>query len=108
MPPRRRPPRSGALTELPPLKIVRKILLLQSLYYVCATVLIIFTALVAGTGLTGDLILSWQSIRGDTTIGWLLGLVWILNSLIWCVLVVFSHLQSKLTATQLTNWVYNK
>lgn len=86
MPPRRRPPRPGALTELPPLKIIRKILLLQILYYVSATVLIVFTALVAGTAFTGDLILSWQTVRGDTTIGWMLGLVWMLNSFIWYVL----------------------
>lgn len=77
---RRRPARPGALTDLPPLKIVKKIVLLQLAYYVCATVLILFTAMVAGTTFTPDLILSWRGLRGDTTVGWLFGFVWLLNS----------------------------
>ena len=39
------------------------------------------TALVAGRPVTLDLLLSWNSLRGDTTVGWTLGLVWMLNSL---------------------------
>lgn len=78
--PRRRPPRAGALTELPPLKIVSKILLLQAAYYIGATVLILFTTLVAGKKFSIDLILSWRSIRGDNTVGWTLGFAWMLNS----------------------------
>ena len=85
MPARRRPPRPGALTELPPLKIVRKILLLQALYYVCITALVLFTTLVAGTVFSIDLIFGWDSFRGDTTVGWMLSLVWILNSFLWFV-----------------------
>lgn len=80
MPRRRRPPRAGALTDLPPLKILRQIVLLQSAYYLCATVLILFTTLVAGKKFEIDLILSWRSLRGDTTVGWTLGLCWMLNS----------------------------
>lgn len=83
MPPRRRAPPPGARTDLPPLKIIRKIVLLQVAYYVTATVLILFTTLVYGTAFSPDLILSWDSIRGDTTLGWMLGLVWMLNSLLW-------------------------
>jgi hypothetical protein len=81
MPPRRRAPPAGARTDLPPLKIVRKIFLLQLAYYVSATALILFTTLVYGTPFSLDLILNWESLRGDTTIGWMLGLVWMLNSL---------------------------
>lgn len=80
MPPRRRPP-AGARTDLPPLKIVRKIAILQLAYYASATALILFTTLVYGTPFSLDLVLSWDSLRGDTTIGWMLGLVWMLNSL---------------------------
>ena len=79
---RRRLPRAGALSDLPPLKIVKKIVLLQIAYYVCATTLILFTALVVGTSFSLDLILSWRALRGDTTIGWTLGFVWMLNSFI--------------------------
>jgi len=79
---RRRPPRPGALTELPPLKILSQIVLLQIIYYIAGTSLILFTALVAGRHFSLDLVLSWRSLRGDTTVGWMLGLVWLLNSLI--------------------------
>ena len=79
---RRRPPRAGALSDLPPLKIVKNIVLLQTAYYICAAILILFTALVAGTSFSPDLILSWQALRGDTTVGWTLGFVWMLNSFI--------------------------
>lgn len=83
MPPRRRAPPPGARTDLPPLKIIRKIVVLQLAYYVTATALILFTTLVYGTAFSMDMILNWDSIRGDTTIGWMLGLVWLLNSLLW-------------------------
>jgi hypothetical protein len=79
---RRRPPRPGALTELPPLKILTQIILLQAIWYVAATVLILFAVLVAGKHFSFDLVLSWRSLRGDTTVGWMLGSVWLLNSLI--------------------------
>lgn len=79
---RRRPPRPGALTELPPLKILTQIVLLQLIWYGVGTSLILFSALVAGKHFSLDLVLSWRSLRGDTTVGWMLGLVWLLNSFI--------------------------
>ena len=80
--PKRRPPRAGALTELPPLKILTKIALLQLAYYISATTLILFTTLVFGEKFGLGLILDWKTIRGDTTVGWTLGLCWMLNGLI--------------------------
>lgn len=77
---RRRPPRSGALIELPPLKILSQIVLLQTIWYTLGTVLILFMALVAGAHFNLDMVLSWRSLRGDTTVGWMLGLVWMLDS----------------------------
>jgi hypothetical protein len=79
MPRRRRPPRAGALTELPPLRIAGQIALLQTLYYAAALLLMVFTALVAGTGFTLDLVLGWEQVRGDNTQGWLVALVWMLD-----------------------------
>ncbi|KAF7587007.1 hypothetical protein BBP40_007873 [Aspergillus hancockii] len=96
MPPRRRAPPAGARTELPPLKIVRKIFLLQLAYYVSATTLILFTTLVYGTPFSLDLILNWESLRGDTTIGWMLGLVWMLNSLAGIIFLLVLVVRSKL------------
>lgn len=81
MPLRRRV--AGVGPDLPPLKIIRKIFLLQIAYYASATVLILFTTVVYGTSFSMDSLLNWDTVRGDTTIGWLLGLVWMLNSLIW-------------------------
>ena len=79
---RRRPPRPGALSDLSPLRILRQILVLQLAYYVVAVVLIVFIALVAGKPLSLDLLLSWRLIRGDVTDGWMLGLCWMLDSLV--------------------------
>lgn len=80
MPPRRRkPPRAGALTELPPLKIIRSILLLQLFYYATATVLILFTTLVLGQGFSLALVFDWKSVRGDNAVGWTVGLLWVID-----------------------------
>ncbi|KAK3486609.1 integral membrane protein S linking to the trans Golgi network-domain-containing protein [Neurospora hispaniola] len=78
MPRRRRPPRSGALTELPPLKILSQIAALQAIYYTAALVLMFFTAAVAGNPFTLDLVFGWDAVRGDNTQGWLNGFIWCL------------------------------
>lgn len=83
MPRKRRPPRPGALQDLSPLRLLTQIIVLQVLYYVTAAFLLLFTALVAGQKPQLDLLLSWRTVRGDTTFGWTLGLVWMLDSLIW-------------------------
>jgi hypothetical protein len=79
---RRRPPRPGALTELPPLKILTQILLLQAIYYVCGTALILFAALVSGRPFSAEMVLGWKALRGDTTVGWMLGICWMADSFI--------------------------
>lgn len=79
MPRRRRPPRAGALSELQPVKIATQIATLQALFYAAALVLMLFTALVAGMPFTLDLVFGWDRVRGDTTRGWLLALIWILD-----------------------------
>lgn len=74
---RRKPPRSGAIAELPPLRIAGQIAALQAIYYAAALVLMLFMSLVAGTGFSLDLVFGWSSLRGDTTQGWLVGFVWL-------------------------------
>jgi hypothetical protein len=76
---RRRPPRAGALTELPPLKIAGQIATLQALYYATSLILLLFTALVAGTGFSFNLVFGWEAVRGDTTHGWLMAFVLLLD-----------------------------
>ncbi|OAA65244.1 integral membrane protein [Niveomyces insectorum RCEF 264] len=75
---RRRPRRSGALTELPPLKILGQIAVLQAIFYSTAAPLMLFTALVSGRPFSADLVLGWQAVRGDTTQGWLVAFIWLL------------------------------
>lgn len=79
MPRRRRLRRSGALTELPPLRILGQIAALQGIYYATALVLMLFTGMVAGTGFGLNLVLGWEAVRGDTTQGWLMSFVWLLD-----------------------------
>ena len=83
MPPRRRrPPRPGALSDLPPLRILRSILLLQASYYSTSLILILFTTLVLGQHFTLSLILDWRSVRGDSTLGWIVGMCWLLTGFV--------------------------
>lgn len=77
----RRPARPGALNSLSPLKILTQIVILQSAFYAIATALILFTVLTAGKSFSLDLVLSWRSLRGDTVVGWTLGLCWGMSSL---------------------------
>jgi len=78
MPRRRRPPRSGALAELPPLKILSQLAALQGTYYAASLVLMFFSALVMGNNFSMDLVFGWQAVRGDNTQGWLVGFIWLL------------------------------
>ncbi|KAG6012587.1 hypothetical protein E4U43_007724 [Claviceps pusilla] len=94
---RRKPPRAGALTELQPLKIATQIAILQALYYATAGMLMLFTALVTGMGLSLDMILGWEGVRGDTTHGWLLSFLWLLDGgLFMAVAIVVLVARSKL------------
>ena len=74
---RRRPTRSGAIAELPPLRILGQIAALQCIYYAAALVLMLFATLVAGSRFSLDLVFGWASLRGDTTHGWLMAFVWL-------------------------------
>jgi hypothetical protein len=104
---RRRPPRPGSLAELPPLKIFSQIVLLQAIWYIAATALILFTALVAGKSFSFDMVLSWRSLRGDTTVGWMLGLVWLLNSFIgYAALSPFSSTRALTVFAELLRFYY--
>ncbi|PNY29232.1 Protein SYS1 [Tolypocladium capitatum] len=97
MPRRRRPPRAGALSELQPLKIASQIAILQALFYAAALVLMLFTALVAGMSFSLDMVLGWDGVRGDTTRGWLMSFVWLLDGgLCMAVAIVVLIARSKL------------
>ncbi|KAL5601414.1 hypothetical protein BROUX41_002599 [Berkeleyomyces rouxiae] len=76
---RRRARRSGAISELPPLRIFTQLVLLQALYYAVALVLTIFSSLVAGQPWKPALVFGWADVRGDVTTGWLLALLMVLD-----------------------------
>lgn len=101
MPPRRRrPPRAGALSDLPPLKILRSILLLQISYYVAAFLLLLFTVVVFGQSFSVSLVFDWKAIRGDNTLGWTVGMVWLLVGFVTYVYLLFARLMSHSTFTR--------
>lgn len=94
MPPRRAPHPSAI--RLTPLRIATQILLLQVGYYAIATALILFTSLSAGKRFSFSLVLSWHSLRGDTTVGWTLGLCWLMSSVFGVLLLLLIVSRSKL------------
>ncbi|KAB5542676.1 integral membrane protein S linking to the trans Golgi network-domain-containing protein [Coniochaeta sp. 2T2.1] len=94
---RRRPPRSGAISELPPLKIASQLLALQAVFYATALVLTLFASLVAGTDFSLDLVFGWQGVRGDTTTGWMAGFLWVVDGgFVLSIAIVILVARSKL------------
>ncbi|EPE05158.1 integral membrane protein [Ophiostoma piceae UAMH 11346] len=75
---RRRPRRSGALTELPPLKLASQIATLQAILYAVLVPLALFTSLVSGRDFSFEQVFGWSAIRGDTTQGYLMAFIWVL------------------------------
>lgn len=75
---RRRPRRSGALTELPPLKLATQIATVQAILYAVLVPLVLFTSLVSGRPFSFEQVFGWSAIRGDTTQGYLMAFIWVL------------------------------
>ncbi|KAI9673763.1 MAG: hypothetical protein M1829_004000 [Trizodia sp. TS-e1964] len=97
MPPRRRrPPRAGLLAELRPLKILTQIVLLQVLYYTSATLLLLFSTLVAGHPFTPSLVFGASAISSRSTTGWMLAFVWMLNAFVTDISLLLLVSRSKL------------
>ncbi|KAG0634080.1 integral membrane protein S linking to the trans Golgi network-domain-containing protein [Tuber brumale] len=96
MPKRPRRLRRPSPDSFQPLKTLLQILSLQTIYYISSSVLILFTALVAGCAFSLDLIFSWRSVRGDNTVGWTLSIVWLLCSGIMVIAQVLVHARSKM------------
>ncbi|KAK0870378.1 hypothetical protein LTR87_013331 [Friedmanniomyces endolithicus] len=93
----RRPARPGALKDLAPLRILTQIALLQLSYYLVAIILIAFISVV-GTGQRPALknFFDWRELRGDVTKGWMLGLCWMLDSLVTVIPILLLIARSKL------------
>ncbi|ODV63284.1 Sys1p ASCRUDRAFT_17799, partial [Ascoidea rubescens DSM 1968] len=70
-----------------PQKLFFQIVLLQSLYYIIATVLFFFTASVSGYEFSFSWVFSWEIISFVNTLGLTLSCLWLLDTLL-CVLMI--------------------
>ncbi|CAK7564292.1 MAG: hypothetical protein SEPTF4163_002181 [Sporothrix epigloea] len=88
---RRRPRRSGALGELPPLKILSQIVLVQAILYVSLTALLFFAERISGRPFSFGLVFGWNGIRGDTTEGLVTAFIFVLAAALFsaAAIVVF-------------------
>jgi hypothetical protein len=65
---------------LSPRQLLKQILVMQSIYYFIGFVLILFMSLVSEQAFSLRLIFSWEPVRNDTTVGWTLVLLWLLDT----------------------------
>lgn len=72
---------SASDSYLSPRHLLFQIILLQLIYYFFACVLILFTCLVSGhPPFSYKLVFSWTPVRADTTVGWTLFLLWLIDT----------------------------
>lgn len=75
--------RARAPNSLAPVRILKQIAILQITYYLAATLLILFTMLVAGHSFSAQMVLgSSTAVRGDTALGLTMGLLWLVSGLV--------------------------
>lgn len=68
------------MDSLSPSKLFQQILLMQGVFYFIGTILISFTYIMSGQPFTFWLVFSWEPIRFDTTMGWTLAMLWLLDT----------------------------
>jgi hypothetical protein len=66
--------------SLAPKRLFTQILLLQLVYYTIGLVFIAFYYIAAGRPFDFYVVFSWEPLRSDTTIGWTLSMVWLLDT----------------------------
>lgn len=94
---RRAPIRTRAPNSLAPLRILKQIAILQTVFYLSATLLIVFTVLVAGYTFSAGMVLgSSTTVRGDTALGLTMGLLWLLSGLVVVLTMTLVLARSKL------------
>jgi hypothetical protein len=75
------------IDTLAPMRLLKQIVLLQVVYYIMAIVLIAFTLIVGGERFKLETVFSWEPVRLDTTWGWALSMLWLLDTF-FCVLAM--------------------
>lgn len=81
---------------LAPKRLFKQIVLLQIIYYAIATILICFADIVGGMPVSPELIFSWEPVRFDTSNGWILALLWLLDTFFSVLAMTFIVGRSKL------------
>lgn len=81
---------------LAPRRLFVQIVELQAVFYVLGLVLISFTLLVMGLPWAAHYIFSWEDVRADVTLGWMLALLWLLDTVFSTLALVFIVGRSKL------------
>ena len=66
--------------SLAPKRLFYQIILLQVVYYILGLIFIAFYYIVSGNPFTFEVVFSWEPVRLDTTIGWTLSLLWLLDT----------------------------
>lgn len=65
---------------LAPRRLALQIVQLQAFYYAIGLVLVTFTLIVLGLQWHAHYVFSWEDVRSDTSLGWLLALLWIMDT----------------------------
>lgn len=63
-----------------PRQLLQQILVMQGIYYFIGFGLILFTCMVSGDPFSLVTVFSWEPVRIDTTMGWTLCLLWLLDT----------------------------
>ncbi|KAG5360525.1 Protein SYS1 [Yarrowia sp. B02] len=66
--------------QLTPLSLLKQILLLQTIYYTIIVILVGFSCWVSGDAFHLGLIFDWHSVHYDTTIGWTISMLWLIDT----------------------------
>lgn len=65
---------------LAPARLFKQIVLMQLFYYCIGLILIAFTYVISGHDFNLYVVFSWEPVRFDTTMGWTLSLLWLLDT----------------------------
>lgn len=79
-----------------PKRLFLQILTLQAIYYTVGLVLISFTLFILGVPWELHYTFSWEDVRADTTLGWLLAFLWLLDAVFSVLALVIVVGRSKL------------
>ncbi|CAN6674442.1 protein Sys1p [Trichomonascus vanleenenianus] len=75
-----RPSMYRQVDSLAPKRLLYQIMLLQVVYYVIALALVSFYYIISGLQFRVGYVFSWEEVRYDTTTGWVLTLLWLLDT----------------------------